>query len=471
MQAIINPLRRFTSSVRLRPFDTSTAEGRAQERIRRGALTSITAALARLISLATPLITLPISLHYLGQEVYGLWMATSAFVGMFLFSDLGLGNGLMSTLSRAIGKGDVKIQQELVSSAFFLLTGIAVLMAGIFFALFPFLPWAEILNAKTPATSQAAATVVVALALPFIINIPLNIVQRTQLAMQEGYQSNLWQCVGSVLGMVTLVVGVKLGLAPAWLLFSVSMVPVLVAGANWWVFFYWKHPSVKPVYRRFSLQQGRNLMRMGVAFFIISLLMTLGMSADNIIIAHICGLKAVTVYSVPARIAMLLTAVINMICLPMWTANSEALARGDIDWVRHNTMRLFKITLALTTFVSVVIVTLLPPFVHLWLGKDFDVSIWLLMEICASALAFGAAVPFFMALNGAGFIVPQVKLYLLFTPLVILLKIIITMKMGTQGVPIAQTICYAGIVLPWSYLNFRKCLDNIKKNHEPPIVG
>ena len=87
----------------LRPFDESTAEGRAQERHRRLALSALAAALAKLLSVLTTLVSIPLALAYLGDERFGVWATLSALVLTLQFADLGLGNGVVNTVSSAHG--------------------------------------------------------------------------------------------------------------------------------------------------------------------------------------------------------------------------------------------------------------------------------------------------------------------------------------------------------------------------------
>jgi O-antigen/teichoic acid export membrane protein len=134
----LSALRDTASLIRLQPFDDSTAQGRGRERIRRAALTSITAATARIISMATPIVTFPILIHYLGHEIYGLWATAGSLIGMFTFADLGLGNGLLTALSRATGRGDLREQQVLVSTTAFVLVAVAVALGAVFFGSFQF---------------------------------------------------------------------------------------------------------------------------------------------------------------------------------------------------------------------------------------------------------------------------------------------------------------------------------------------
>jgi O-antigen/teichoic acid export membrane protein len=460
-QSVTNMLAKGRSMLRLlnlKPHDVSTAPGRAEERLRRAALFASTAGVSKLIAMALPIITIPIALNYLGQEIYGLWITVSSFIGMFVFADLGLGNGLLTALSRATGRGDVKAQQRLISTTTFLLAGSALVLGIVFFALLPFLPWAAILNARTPAAASTVEGVVAVIAFCFLLNLPLSTVQRSQLALQEGYLTNLWQCLGSFCAMAGLLLGVKAKLPPALLVLAISGMPLLITAANWWWFFHRAQPSLRPKLEHFSRQEGGVLLRVGAAFLILSILSAVGMYSDNIIIAQVCDLKTVTIYSVPARITLMLGAIINMICVPMWVANGEALARGDIDWVRQNTARLLKVSVFFTTFAAIGLIVIGPPVLRLWLGNDFVVSRWLLLGLAASAVLVSASAPYFVVLNGASIISPQVKIFLVFTPIVLVAKIVLGKWFGPTGIAFANAACYALIVLPAVVTLCRKVL-------------
>ena len=60
--------RRPIELLRLKPFDTATPEGRAGERHRRVALSFGGAIASKLVSAAAALITVPLTLSYLGIE-------------------------------------------------------------------------------------------------------------------------------------------------------------------------------------------------------------------------------------------------------------------------------------------------------------------------------------------------------------------------------------------------------------------
>ena len=101
----------------------------------------------------TTFVTVPLTLNYLGDERYGMWMTMSSLVAMLGFADLGVGNGLVNAVSRAFGRNDRREAAECVSSAFFGLAAIASLGLLVFVLVCPVVPW----NSVPDVDSEVAA--------------------------------------------------------------------------------------------------------------------------------------------------------------------------------------------------------------------------------------------------------------------------------------------------------------------------
>jgi len=56
------------------------------------ALTALTSVAARSVALLSLLISVPLTLRYLGSERYALWMAVSSLLAALVSLDLGIGN-------------------------------------------------------------------------------------------------------------------------------------------------------------------------------------------------------------------------------------------------------------------------------------------------------------------------------------------------------------------------------------------
>jgi O-antigen/teichoic acid export membrane protein len=110
-------------------------------RYRRAALTAGAALAVRILSLGLTLITVPLTLGYLGPERYGLWVTISSIVAFLGFADLGLGNGVLNAVTRSLALGDAEKARRQVSSAVGLLTVIVVVLVAAFAIAAPVVPW------------------------------------------------------------------------------------------------------------------------------------------------------------------------------------------------------------------------------------------------------------------------------------------------------------------------------------------
>ncbi len=124
-------LARLHYYLRLQPFDTDSPEGRAHERYRRALISGFASAAAKAVSVASMLITIPITLRYLGTESFGVWMTLSSFGALMAFTDFGLANGLMNAVAAASAKQDCRQVRILVSTGFAMLGTAALLLVEV----------------------------------------------------------------------------------------------------------------------------------------------------------------------------------------------------------------------------------------------------------------------------------------------------------------------------------------------------
>src|SRR6476646_6831908 len=138
------------------PADPSTPIGRSRERFRRIRLTTATSIAARGIGFATSLITVPLTLHYLGAERYGLWATLRSVIALASFADFGLGNGLLNAISSAHGRDDREAGAREVSTAFILLVAVSATLGGAFLLAYPHIYWARLYNGTSPQAGAEA---------------------------------------------------------------------------------------------------------------------------------------------------------------------------------------------------------------------------------------------------------------------------------------------------------------------------
>jgi hypothetical protein len=180
---------------------------RSAGRVRRARLTSASSILAQGIAFVVGLVSVPLTVSYLGPERYGMWITLSSFLTWLTLADLGLGgNGLINTLADANGRDDRQLGREMVATAFWSLAGIAgVFVIGGALAL-PFVPLEVLFR---PSAHGVMSELQWAVGLAFgswFLALPLNTVTAVFYGYQEGYLSNTWAVVGSLASLLALVV-------------------------------------------------------------------------------------------------------------------------------------------------------------------------------------------------------------------------------------------------------------------------
>ncbi|MGQ5265274.1 lipopolysaccharide biosynthesis protein [Micromonospora sp. ZYX-F-536] len=415
-----------------------------------------TAALSRAVSALVPLFLLPVTLSYLGTDLYGLWAAVLAVTGMVAFADLGVGLGLMTRLAPCRVDGDTDTARRYVSSAYAAVCGVALPLCALLWLVSGFIPWSSLFNATGAAARDARLVAMICLT-AFLLNIPLSLVARVQYAYQQVAASNVWQATASALSLPLALGAVFLELPPIAVIASIAVGPLLVNIANTAWTFGRRLPQLAPRPRFIDGRGIRDLFGLGGLFFLVTLVMVLADNADPLIIAHVLGLASVTAYAVPAKLFTQLGALVTLVNQPLWPMHGEALARGDIGWVRRTVRRM--------TIVSTLI-ALLPSTLLVIFGEELFAA-WLPIPVGNRALLLGFACwwivlaaisPRFMVQNAAGVIRPQLWGYLLYLPLSVIGKLYGVHWFGVSAAPYIAVVIYTITVVPAAIYGYRRAL-------------
>ncbi len=330
----------------LRPYDTSTSEGRAQERYRRAALSTATAALGHGLGIFTGLVNVRVTLGYLGKERYGLWMAISSLLLWVQLADFGLGRGLQNHLAEAHGRDDREGAARAFSTGFFALLAVAVAMFIAFVPALFLVPWNRVLAVSNPSLASETRVAVGAVAAVFLAQFPLSLVPTLYSAHQRGYVANLFNIGSSVVSLVTLLVVVKLKLSLGYLILAVGGVGVASNLVNLAYILHdmpWLRPRLSLVSRRVA----KALASTSSAMMLFQLAGLLINEAQVLIVAHRIDLLAVTDWSILMRVYALPITFIAMLDGPMVPAFREAYVRGDRSWLRSAFFRLVRLKMGL----------------------------------------------------------------------------------------------------------------------------
>lgn len=378
MPAVLVPVtdgfRKLRSLLTLRPGEVDTPEGRSRERYRRVALTGLAASGTRVISLATSLISVPLTLRYLGVERYGMWLAITSVVIMLGSADLGMGNGLINLIADAMGREDREEARRAASSALCMLSGIAFLILLSAAIAYPFVPWGRLFNVHSALAIHEAGPALLVFLACVAINLPLSVISSIQTGLLNGFLNNLWAILGSIFSLAALLLAIHFHAGLAVLLLAFSGAPIVALLLNGAQLFLWEQPGLLPNWRSVSLITARRLLRMGIMFFLLQVSISVAYGSDNIVIARIMGAGAVPAYAVPARLFNIVASLLGMVSGAMWPAYADAKARSDWHWIKRSYIRTtilgVSVSAALTAALIIFGNRILYVWVNLFSGAD-----------------------------------------------------------------------------------------------------
>jgi len=414
---------------------------RRYTRLLRGVLTGIA---GRGIGTVISVISIPLTVGYLGGERYGLWIAISTLLAWLGLADLGLGNGLTNALSEAYASGRRDLARSYVTTAFFSLMAVMLLLGIAVTVAWPWLDWAAIFNVHSPAAkAEIGPAVAVSIALT-LLSFPFSLVTtKIYLAHQEGTLANAWGIAANVASLlaILLVTHTQGGLVLLVIAFSGSQVFVGLASTLWLMLFH--KPWLMPGIRALSAHATRKLANVGVMFFVVQIAGLLIFQTDNLIIAHFAGPDQVTPYSVAYRLFGY-TSLLQLLIFPnLWPAYTEAIARHDVTWVRRTFRANSVLGTALTLVLALPLVFYGIAIIRVWAGPaavpPFALMVW--MAIWSVTYTLMTAVS---CLQSAAGRIKNQMLYAISTAAVnIALSVWWVEPFGITGVIAATVISYA----------------------------
>ena len=342
---------------------------RSATRYRRAALTGFTSILAKLVVLATTIVSVPLTFRYLGAERYGLWMTITSFVLFLGFADFGVGNGLAAGVAAANGRDDVEHARSQVSCGFFLLLLLGCAVCLLLAAVFPFVPWPALFGTHTALASREAGPAAAVLIVCTALSMPLGTVLRVQLGYQQGYVGDLWNAAGNALALGGIVLATHFGGTLPVLVLAVAGAPVLVTTINWLVQFFLVRPWLRPRLALFDTAAALRLAAVGGLFFLQQCFGLIYYVSDNLVIARTMGAAQVAEYAVLQRIFSI-GLVAQYFMVPLWPAIGEALARRDYRWARQVIRRAIALSMAVGAAAALCLLAASRPLMKHWSGID-----------------------------------------------------------------------------------------------------
>jgi O-antigen/teichoic acid export membrane protein len=388
------------------------------------------------------LLTVPLTISYLGPERYGIWMTISSLLIWLTVADAGVASGLTNALSGAYAQQRRDLEQRYVATAIWLLIGLAAIVGLGSTLLLRGLNLQRLLNLSTPAVAhEAYLALIVALAV-FLFSLPLSLVYKILAAYQEGATANIWLGIANIVSLIALVLAAQLQASLAWLVFALAGTVALVAllSAIW--LFVWHKPWLIPLPTQVDRASIRKIAGAGSLFFVAQIAWLLIFQTDNLIIVRYLGAEAVATYSVVWRLFTYATFFQVLIIPALWPAYTEAFTKRDSSWIQRTFRWHLLIAVVLALGLSLLFVVFSQPIIAVWAGTQVQPSRELILWMAGWTIIYAAMTTTACLLNASGHIRGQ-AIYGMTTAIVnIGLSIWWVQSYGVSGVIAATVTAY-----------------------------
>jgi O-antigen/teichoic acid export membrane protein len=433
-----------TSILRLDPFEAATPEARSRGRYQRVAVNTVSSLAAKGVLAVTMLVSVPVALHHLGEERFGLWVTLTSLVAFLSLTDLGIGNAVVNAVARAIGRSDRAGAAAAVSTAFFMLTLQGAVVLVTFAAANRYVDWPAVFGVKTELAKAEVGPALTVLVAIVALQQPMGMVQRVREGFQEGFRNNPWQIGGNLFGLTSLLLAVQLNLGLPWLVLAIAGGPLAGSVANTLEQFGRDRPWLRPRWSRVAPTVGRDLLGSGLLFLALGLLAFLGIYSDSLVISNVLGSAAVTDYALVQRLS-LVAYLFQASIITLWPAYGEAMARGEYVWVRRAFKRSLTISLVGAVGIALLLALAGPIFIRVWAGPDANPIPSLLYGFCAYIVLTPLIGNIATIFNSGPLLAHQLWILGMAGPAALILKVVFAVEYGVAG-PIWATVIAFGFL-------------------------
>jgi O-antigen/teichoic acid export membrane protein len=332
----------------------------------------------------------------------------------------------------------------MVSAALWGMIGIGLLVMILGLVAARLLPWDQILGAPGIDSSELRNAVAVFFLFAGL-GIPSGIGQRMLMGLQRGMAANAWSLAGVIASLIVLLV-VAAGRAQLWCFVAASLgVPVIVAAIqSIWVL-HGRHSRLRPSRKFVNREAVRSLAGVSGLFLVVNVAVAVAVQSDAVVVASTLGAGAAAVFAVGLRMFGLIGGTLARASQQMWTAMAEALASGDIGWVRSRFRHILVGTLAVSIPCSILLIVVGRPLSRIWVGAQLVPPLTLLVAFAIWTVYSLAMTQVSFLLNAACVVGPQVVMAVTMTIANLILSLYLTSRIGIAGPLVGSLVSHAAL--------------------------
>jgi O-antigen/teichoic acid export membrane protein len=387
------------------------------------------------VSIIISLLLVPLTINYINPTQYGIWLTLSSIVAWFSFFDIGFGNGLRNRFAEAKATGNYTKAKAYISTTYICLATVFTAVWILFVFINCFIDWSRILNAPAQMAKELSLVALIVFSF-FCMQIALKTINTILIADQKPAKSAFLDMLGNALALIIIFILTKTTTGSLlYLALALGFCPIAIMSVSSFWLYSRDYRIYKPSFQLFKWSVVKDILALGIQFFFIQIVAIIIYQTTNVIIAQVSNPQNVTVYNIVYKYFSVGTMVFTIVATPLWSAYTDAYAKGDINWIRQIVRKITSFWKLL--IIATAVMLLISPWIYsYWIGGEiaslipFPVSIF--CAIYVSIFNWSSIYSFF--LNGIGKIRLQLYASIILSILYIPLAIVFNHCFGIKGI-------------------------------------
>lgn len=322
-------------------------------------------------SILISLLFVPLTINYISSEKYGIWLTVTSIVSWFSLLNIGFADGMRNRLAEAKATGDITKAASYISTTYFYLFIVFSLLALIVNLIGTF-DLAGLLKVSSSMNDELVTVFKIVISF-FCLQISFSTITYILTANQEPAKGALIDMIGQALALGLVYILTKIADASLVdLAICISCAPVIVMIISSIYIFKYKYPQFKPSLKLVDKSFAKEILSLGLKFFVINIAVVLLYQTTNIIISRVAGPVNVTIYNISYRYLSVVTMLFNIIITPIWSAFTDAYTKNDYNWMNNVYSKLLKTFYVFVLFLLVVLIVS-PFFYKIWVGDSVKI--------------------------------------------------------------------------------------------------
>lgn len=452
--------RSYLKYLTLSKFSEATESGRSDERMRRAVLSVLANVLSKTASLILMILSVSLTLPYLGIEKYGFWAAIVSFTGLLTLLDMGVGNAMTNLVAQRATLSDRDGLRKIISGGIGVLFFVGFGAGVVVYTLSQFVPWSIVLKSDSINIINEVESVAALFAFLFGLSIVSGGLQKVFLGLQLAYESHLMALLGALLAIFSLWFCAKSNADIKTLLLATFGVQTIVNFSLIFLLAKRKYFYIPEVISSAKAEFPK-LFSSGGLFFTLQLAAILGWVSDSVLISSQLGIAAVAIFAIVQRLFQLVSLPLAILNAPLWPAYADAHARGDSKFIRKTFFKSVALTSGLALLGVSIILIFFEDIVRSWTHGAIEIPFNLVFCFALWSIIECLAVPLAMLLNGCGIVYQQAIFAVFFAAIVFPAKWFALESYGLSALPISTIIVYLFSLIIFYGIIFRRDISRL----------